>query len=202
MDFSDRLDALQQRAAAAKTEVQAAAAESREQLRQRIDQTQSELNRSAAEAQQGAKKAATERRSEWAQMKADAAAKTEDIKAKIDRRTRQLDAKAAASDADWAESGAADALDFAERPTTLNWPCWTPSTPAPTPTNSPAPHAPEPCSTIGGCAHGACRPASRWTQPPTSVASVHASSRSLRFKILPVEVMGSSSRNSTRRGYL
>ena len=39
MDFSDRLDALQQRAAAAKTEVQAAAAESREQLRQRIDQT-------------------------------------------------------------------------------------------------------------------------------------------------------------------
>jgi hypothetical protein len=47
-------------------------------------------------------------------MKADAAAKTEDIKAKIDRRTRQLDAKAAASDADWAEGGAADALDFAE----------------------------------------------------------------------------------------
>lgn len=47
-------------------------------------------------------------------MKADAAAKTADIKAKIDRRTRELDAKAAGGDADLAENGALDALDFAE----------------------------------------------------------------------------------------
>ena len=34
--------------------------------------------------------------------------------AKVDRRTRQLDAKAAATDADWVEADAADALDYAE----------------------------------------------------------------------------------------
>jgi len=37
MDFSAQFDALQQRAAAAKSAVQAAATESRDQLRQRID---------------------------------------------------------------------------------------------------------------------------------------------------------------------
>jgi hypothetical protein len=46
-------------------------------------------------------------------MKADAAARREDIKAKIEKRADQLDAKAAATDADWAEQDAADALDFA-----------------------------------------------------------------------------------------
>jgi glycerol-3-phosphate dehydrogenase len=47
-------------------------------------------------------------------MKADAAAKMDDIQAKIDKRTRELDAKAAATEADWAEADAADALDFAD----------------------------------------------------------------------------------------
>jgi hypothetical protein len=37
----------------------------------------------------------------------------EDIKAKIEKRADQLDAKAAATDADWAEQDAADALDYA-----------------------------------------------------------------------------------------
>jgi hypothetical protein len=46
-------------------------------------------------------------------MKADAAGRREDIKAKIDKRADQLDAKAAATDADWAEQDAADALDYA-----------------------------------------------------------------------------------------
>jgi hypothetical protein len=46
-------------------------------------------------------------------MKADAAARREDIKAKIEKRADQLDAKAAATDADWAEQDAADALDYA-----------------------------------------------------------------------------------------
>ena len=55
-----------------------------------------------------------EANSKWAQMKADAAAKREDIKAKIDKRADQLDAKAAATDADWAEQDAADAIDYAE----------------------------------------------------------------------------------------
>jgi hypothetical protein len=46
-------------------------------------------------------------------MKTDAAGRREDIKAKIDKRADQLDAKAAATDADWAEQDAADALDYA-----------------------------------------------------------------------------------------
>ncbi len=58
--------------------------------------------------------AAAGARSTWAQLKADATAKRDDVKAKIDKRTRQLDSKAAASEPDWAEAEAADALDFAE----------------------------------------------------------------------------------------
>lgn len=111
MDFSERLDAIQQRVAAAKAEVQAAATESREQLRKRIDQTQGDLNQAAKNAQRRPSEAAG---SKWAQIKADAAAKMEDTKAKIDKRTQQMDVKAAAADADWAESSATDALDFAE----------------------------------------------------------------------------------------
>jgi lambda repressor-like predicted transcriptional regulator len=49
----------------------------------------------------------------WAQMMADAAARREDIKAKIDKRTRELDAKSSAKEADWAESDAFAALDYA-----------------------------------------------------------------------------------------
>jgi hypothetical protein len=37
----------------------------------------------------------------------------DDVKAKIDKRTRELDAKAADREADWAETDAVDALDFA-----------------------------------------------------------------------------------------
>ena len=37
----------------------------------------------------------------------------DDIKAKIDKRTRELDAKAATKEADWAESDAFAALDYA-----------------------------------------------------------------------------------------
>src|SRR6266545_4555545 len=68
MDFSARLDELQQHAANAKAAAEGAARESREQLRQRIDQAQVDLN---------------------------------------------LAAKDAASDADWAENDAADAIDYA-----------------------------------------------------------------------------------------
>jgi hypothetical protein len=111
VDFSERLDAIQQRVAAAKAEVQEAATESREQLRMRIDQTQGDLNQAAKKAEQRRGEAAG---SKWAQIKADAAAKMEDAKARVDKRTQQMDVKAAGTDADWAESGATDALDFAE----------------------------------------------------------------------------------------
>jgi hypothetical protein len=113
MDFSERLDTLQQRVAAAKTAVQAAATESREQIGKRIDQAQVDLDLGVKNAQQQAEQAADSARTKWAQMRADAAAKMEDAKAKIDKRSRQLDAKAAARDADWAEDDAADALDYA-----------------------------------------------------------------------------------------
>jgi hypothetical protein len=100
MDFSERLDALQQRVAAAKAAVQAAATESREQIGKRIDQAQVDLDRGVKNAQQHAEQAADSARTKWAQMRADAAAKMDD-------------AKAAARDADWAEDDAADALDYA-----------------------------------------------------------------------------------------
>ena len=66
-----------------------------------------------ADAKQKADEAADRAQSKWAQMKADAAARREDIKAKIAKRADQLDAKAAATDADWAEEDAVDAIDYA-----------------------------------------------------------------------------------------
>ena len=51
-DFYTRLDALQQRVAAARASVQAAAAESDAQLKQRIDRAQANLDQSAENARQ------------------------------------------------------------------------------------------------------------------------------------------------------
>ena len=50
MDFSAKLDDLQQRAAHAKQAAQAAVSESREQLRQRIDQAKVDLDLDAIDA--------------------------------------------------------------------------------------------------------------------------------------------------------
>jgi hypothetical protein len=114
MDYSERLEALQQRVAAARAAVQDAASESREQIRQRIDQTQVDVHRVMEDARQRADQAATGAHSKWAQLRTDASAKMEDVKDKIDKRNRQLDAKAADREADWAESDAIAALDFAD----------------------------------------------------------------------------------------
>src|SRR5512132_2370810 len=114
MDFSARVDELQQRVAATKSAVQAAATESREQLRQRIDQAQQDAKDAQQRAQQRASQTAERTRSKFAQIKADAAAKMDDKQAKTDKRPRQLDAKAAATVADWAEDEAADAIDFGD----------------------------------------------------------------------------------------
>jgi hypothetical protein len=113
MEFSAKLDNLQQRAADAKTAAQAAVSESREQLRQRIDQAKVDADLAAKDARQQVGEAAASARSKWAQMKADAAARMDDFDAKMDRRADQLDAKVAASQADGAEADAADAIDFA-----------------------------------------------------------------------------------------
>jgi gas vesicle protein len=111
------MDALQTRAAEAKRAVQAATAETRDQLRKRIDQAQADIDLAVKDAQQQAGEAADSTRSKWAQMKADASAKMDDLKAKIDKRDTQLDASAAANDADWAEE------DAARQPPTARNPC-------------------------------------------------------------------------------
>jgi len=113
MDFSAKLDDLQQRAAHAKAAAQAAVSESREQLRQRIDQAKVDVDLAAMDARQQVGEAAASARSKWAQMKADAAAKLDDFEAKMDRRADQRDAKLAARQADGAEADAADAIEFA-----------------------------------------------------------------------------------------
>jgi hypothetical protein len=113
MDFSTKLDDLQQHAADAKAAAQAAVSESREQLRQRIDQARVDVDLAAKDARQQVGEAAASARSTWAQMKADAAAKLEDFEAKMDRRADQHDAKVAARQADGAEADAADAIEFA-----------------------------------------------------------------------------------------
>ena len=113
MDFSAKLDDLQQRAADAKATAQAAVSESREQLRQRIDQAKVDVDLAAKDARQQVGEAAASARSTWAQIKADAAAKLDDFEAKMDRRADQRDAKLAARQADGAEADAADAIEFA-----------------------------------------------------------------------------------------
>jgi hypothetical protein len=113
MDFSTKLDDLQQRAAHTKAAAQAAVSESREQLRQRIDQAKVEVDLAAMDARQQVGEAAASARSTWAQMKADAATKLDDFEAKMDRRADQRDAKLAARQADGAEADAADAIEFA-----------------------------------------------------------------------------------------
>jgi DNA repair exonuclease SbcCD ATPase subunit len=113
MDFSAKLDDLQQRAADAKAAAQAAVSESRGQLRQRIDQAKVDVDLAAMDARQQVGEAAASARSKWAQMKADAAAKLDDFEAKMDRRADQRDTKLAARQADGAEADAADAIEFA-----------------------------------------------------------------------------------------
>jgi hypothetical protein len=113
MDFSTKLDDLEQRAADAKAAAQAAVSESREQLRQRIDQARVDVDLAAKDARQQVGEAAASARSTWAQMKADAAAKLDDFEAKMDRRADQHDAKVAVRQADGAEADAADAIEFA-----------------------------------------------------------------------------------------
>jgi hypothetical protein len=110
MDFSSQLDALEQQVAVARSGVQAAANESRDQLRQRIDQAQADQNQAAKNAKDSAEASTT---SKWKQMRADAAAKMDDVKARMDKRSQQIDADIAATDADMADADASAAIDYA-----------------------------------------------------------------------------------------
>jgi hypothetical protein len=113
-NFSTRLDALQQRVAQAKVQVQAAADETDAQLVQRINSAHDDLDQSVNNAKREVSEAADGARAKWAQLKADAAAKRSEAKANMDKRELHIDAKVAATDADWAEADAAEALDFAD----------------------------------------------------------------------------------------
>jgi hypothetical protein len=113
MDFATQFEALEKRTADGLSAVKSAATESRAQLHQRIDQAQVDLDLAGKDVQQKASDTAERAQSKWAQMKADATAKMDDVKEKIEKRNKQLDAKAAASDADWAEADALDAIDYA-----------------------------------------------------------------------------------------
>jgi len=110
MDFTSQLDGLQQQVADARTGVQVAATESRDQLRQRIDKAQDDQNRAAKDAQRSAEAPGS---SKWKQIRADAAAKMDDAKARMDKRNRQINADVAATDADMAEADATAAIDYA-----------------------------------------------------------------------------------------
>jgi len=114
MDFSTQLDVLEKHAADAKAAAQAAATETRDQLKQRIGQAQGDLSAAAKDAKKQASEVEAAESSKWRRMKADAAGRMDDIKAKIDKRSDQIDAGMAADDADWAESDASAAIEYAE----------------------------------------------------------------------------------------
>ena len=124
MDFSPRLDELQQRVTATKTAVQAAVTESREQLRQRIDQAQQDAKDAQQRAEQRADQAVAGARTKWAQLKADAAAKMDDVKAKMDKRTQELDAKGAAFEADGEMPPPLPSSSWGGGMTRCSWCCW------------------------------------------------------------------------------
>jgi hypothetical protein len=110
MDFAVELNALQQQVDQTKSAAQSAATESREQLKGRIDRTRIETDKAA---QETGKSGNRDSQSKWAKMRADANEKMSEVKARIDKRNQETDASMAAVDADWAESDAVDAIDYA-----------------------------------------------------------------------------------------
>ena len=106
MDFSAKLDSLQQHLTKTKSDAEAAAKETRDKVKERIDQAQSDVDKEAKEAQASAQ-------GKWAEMKADHHARMQDLRTKIAQQNAQLDAAAAEGNAEWAEADAADAIDFA-----------------------------------------------------------------------------------------
>jgi hypothetical protein len=113
MDFSARLEKLQEQANETVASIRSASAESRDQLKQRIDQARVDANLAFMDARQQAEQTSDQVQSKWAQLKADASAWMDDVKAKIDKRADQRDADAAAKDAERAEQNAGDAIDYA-----------------------------------------------------------------------------------------
>lgn len=113
MDFSTKIDSLQQHVTDAKSAADSAMTESRDKLQQRIEQAQVDTHLAVMDAKQRSDEAATSTRNKWAQMKADAATHMAETRARLNKRGAQMDAHMAAEDAQWAEGDASDAIDFA-----------------------------------------------------------------------------------------
>jgi exonuclease VII large subunit len=113
MNYTEKLEELEQRVDGAVKEVRQAATENHEQLEARIDKHQQNLESAVGKGQQRMDHAADQVDSKWTQVKTDASAKVADLKAKMEQRHREHDAEAATTDADWAESDAAAAIDLA-----------------------------------------------------------------------------------------
>jgi hypothetical protein len=114
VDYSERLSDLENRVEQLQRAVSSAATESRDQLKRRVEQAQADTDRALKGARQDAAAATDRAEDSWARMKADAAARMTEVRTRIEKRGQKLDAKAAATDADWAEADAADAIDYAE----------------------------------------------------------------------------------------
>lgn len=113
MDFSERIDQLEQRVQAAKEGVRAAAVESRERVQRRIDQAHTDAHDAVRTAEHQAQQVAADAQSSWTRLKTELSTKAAEARTRLDERGRQLDAKAAAHDADRAEQEAAAGLDLA-----------------------------------------------------------------------------------------
>jgi hypothetical protein len=105
-DFSAKLDSLQEHLTKTKSDAEAAAKESRDKVKDRMDTAQADVEKEARAAQATAQ-------SKWAQLKADHHARMQELRTKIEQRNAQVDAAAAEGNAEWAESDAVDAIDFA-----------------------------------------------------------------------------------------
>ena len=113
MDFSKQLDTLEQKASDARDSAHAAVTETRDQLQQRIDKAQVDMQLGMMDAKQHADEASAKAHSKWSQLRIDAAARREEADRRFNQHVNNVDAKLANSEADWAESDASDAIDFA-----------------------------------------------------------------------------------------
>jgi len=113
MDFSARLDTLEQHVADAKSAAESAVSESRDKLQQRIDDAQVNALLAVMDVKQDVDDSAAAARSKWAQLKADVSTHMSETQARLDKRGAAIDAKVADADADMAQADALDAIDFA-----------------------------------------------------------------------------------------
>jgi hypothetical protein len=113
VNFSTKVDTLQQHVTDTKVAAESAVSESRDKLQQRINQAQVDVHLAMMDAKEDSEHAAAATRGKWAQLKADVAAHVSETQARLNTRGAQIDARLAEADANMAEADAEDAIDFA-----------------------------------------------------------------------------------------